>query len=271
MSDRTAVNYGLFVPRNEVKANTGGWFWHGIKCYPTESTDWFVIQDDGARHGWTHVDWSQLGYAVREKETGDKERKPWEDRTKTHGERIVAWMQHELVQGVKETKTNWSPRISEYLKPCMRDGSNIGAYLSKVGAEWCAAFRCAGELAANLPQDVPTGIGYRCSGIELEQDAKACGAWKPVESLLDGNWEPNAGDTAIFTRGSQEWQRHVSTVVSYSNGRFTAIDGNKGNKVSEMKYSSIDPDLIGFIQMPRPNDRLRITDHLLHHMFLPKQ
>lgn len=264
-----AVNYGLFVPHNECRNQGQWWFWLGIKAYTTDSPEWRALQSEADEHGHTHTDWSQACYATKEVDTGEKERSPWRDPSKSHGERIVAWMEHELAQGVRETIPNWSPRIAEYLEPCMRNGINIGKGLAKTGAEWCASFRCYGEKAAELPRDVPTGFGYRCSGIELEQDAKKAGAWVDIEKQRVGGWMPHPGDIAIFKRGTEGWQRHVSTVVRPGEKSFETIDGNKSNRVSRMSYSYSDPNLLGFCPMPRPNERMRITDHLLRRMTLP--
>lgn len=56
------INYGGFVPSFEVK--NGVWVGQGIKVYPTSSPEMMVIQPPGGKHGWNHVDYSQIGYAV---------------------------------------------------------------------------------------------------------------------------------------------------------------------------------------------------------------
>lgn len=68
-----ATNYGWHVPRKEVsdgpvpgesQARLRRPTWRGIPVYP-DSMGGYVIQPAAQAHTWDHVDYSQLGYAVR--------------------------------------------------------------------------------------------------------------------------------------------------------------------------------------------------------------
>jgi hypothetical protein len=64
-----AVNYGLHGPDEETKGS-GSYkrTWKGIAVRPDATGHGWVIQTPGAVHGYTHKDWSQLGYAIRDVE-----------------------------------------------------------------------------------------------------------------------------------------------------------------------------------------------------------
>lgn len=177
----------------------------------------------------------------------------WFDPEYTWGERCVAFAKSEMDAGVKEIPngSNNSPRIKQYLKPCMRDGKgNIGGYLANTGANWCAAFFWFCQREAQLADD-PT-YDYRCSGLESENDAKDHGAWRNKKVVLAEKWEPAEGDCVIIKRGTQGWQRHVCRFVRRIDNRFfQTIGGNEGNTI-QLTTRRFDNDaLLGFIELPR--------------------
>lgn len=201
----------------------------------------------------------------------------------THGQRCIVWsMVHELVTE-DPPGSNRGPEISEWLRPCQRDQrSSLGEVLAKHGANWCAAFACAADRAARIEGDPPPVHGYRASGIEMENDAKAVGAWRDASMVLDGSWEPAEGDVVIWQSGDgsvgQAWRRHVARFVMReqkwgcsvteevldgvaerernldvtAGGTFVAVGGNEGNRVNvEGGRHFNSPLLLGFIELPR--------------------
>jgi hypothetical protein len=178
----------------------------------------------------------------------------------THGQRCVVWsMVHEMV-AEDPPGSNRGPEISEWLRPCQRDGygPEFGEHLAKHGANWCAGMACAADRAARYDGDPPPVHGYRASGIEMENDAKAVGAWRDAQLVLDGSWEPAEGDVVIWQSGDgsvgQAWRRHVARFISHGTdaGEFLAIGGNEGNRVVTSGGRPFDnPMLRGFIELPR--------------------
>lgn len=63
------TNYGWLVhaDETELNPNDGVRYWHGLKTYATTVPEGRAIQPVSAFHaGQDHVDYSQLGYAVRD-------------------------------------------------------------------------------------------------------------------------------------------------------------------------------------------------------------
>lgn len=175
----------------------------------------------------------------------------------SHGERAAAWAIARVGIAEKPPGSNRGPEVSAWLKPCQRDGygPEFGQYLAAAGANWCAAFGSAAHAETRLPEDPPTVHGYRCSGLELENDAKAAGAWRDVADALNGTWVPAAGDLAIYKSGSQAWRRHVVLVAEAEESEFRGIGGNEGNKVTDATGRRFDhPQLLGFVELPRAEE-----------------
>lgn len=195
---------------------------------------------------------------------------PWLDADYTLGERAVAFAKSEMSKGVKEDppRSNNSSRIAEYLEPCVRDGKGqIGKYLAKTGANWCAAFFwfCQKEATLIGEESYP----YRCSGLESENDAMARGAWRRTELVLDGEWEPEEGDGVILKRGTQAWQRHMCRYVRrLDQEHFETIGGNEGNTIKLTKRRFDDPQLHGFIELPRDVDSDLIYEAVPDQLYL---
>lgn len=177
------------------------------------------------------------------------------DPSMTHGERAVAWTLERVGVAENPLGSNRGPEVCAWLKPCVRDGygSEFGEYLAKVGANWCAGACCAAEAATRLSTDPPAVHAYRCSGIEMENDAKACGAWHGIDEVFAGTWEPAEGDIAILKSGNQAWRRHVTRFIERENDdTYRATGGNESNKVSVSGGRRFDdPNLLGFIELPR--------------------
>jgi hypothetical protein len=177
------------------------------------------------------------------------------DASMSHGERIAAWVLAHVGIAEKPLGSNRGPEVSAWLKPCQRDGygPEFGAYLAAAGANWCAALACAAEVATRLPDDPPAVHAYRCSGIELENDAKACGAWRDIALLLSGDWVPQPGDFAIYKSGAKAWRRHVVVAIKRTGAmQYRGGAGNEGNKVTDADGRRFDhPKLLGFVEQPR--------------------
>jgi len=186
------------------------------------------------------------------------------DPNQTHGQRAVAWALERVGVTEQPLGSNKGPEVSTWLRPCRRAGygPEFGEHLAAVGANWCAAFACAAYEAARLPTDPPAIHEYRCSGFELENDAKAVGAWRPASTVRDGSWEPAPGDHVIWKSGTEAWRRHVATYVEREDDKtFKAVGGNEGNKVNYAGGRRFDdPALLGFIELPRLGDEEGLID-----------
>jgi hypothetical protein len=158
----------------------------------------------------------------------------------TIGEQLLAWYMTELRNGVCEVPpgSNTGPRIREYHSVAMRDGRRLG--LTK--GPWCASMASYG-LSRLTP---PAWFVPRCSGYELEQDAKAAGAWRDKPSVV--------GDICILSRPGEAWQRHVCCVVDMpdDSGHFVTVGGNEGDRVKVTDRNMVDAAVRGFICLPRP-------------------
>ena len=95
-----ATNYGWHVPASEVDRSTLKW--RGIRVYPTTDPALYVIQPAAQAHSWGHVDYSQIGYAVRDLAGGgppsgpDTLPRPSPSRPGERGDRVAAWQKYIL-------------------------------------------------------------------------------------------------------------------------------------------------------------------------------
>ena len=156
------------------------------------------------------------------------------------GERLLAWYLAEQAAGVCESPpgSNSGKRIAEYHSLAIRNGKRIG--LSK--GPWCASMASFGLVQVGAPDwFVP-----RCSGYELEQDAKAAGYFAPQPA--------GVGDLCILGRGGEAWQRHVCCVVDMPDdgGQFSTVGGNEGDRVRITDRCITDAAVKGFVVLPRP-------------------
>jgi len=184
----------------------------------------------------------------------------WNDPLLTLGERALEWSKNEEANSVCEEPLGSSTgkRIREYFAPATRviKGKEVKLGLTK--GHWCAAAACASTYAVLLEgETAPTA--YRCSGYELENDAKTSGLWRPKSLALSGGWVPVPGDVCILDRGGG-WKRHVCRVVHVAGDRFTTLGGNERDRwrFSDRRYDN--DDLLGFIEFPRPYASLSASE-----------
>jgi hypothetical protein len=182
---------------------------------------------------------------------------PWRDAALTPGKRAVAWMREQQRLGVKEQPpgSNKGPEIGEWLSHCTREGqgAGFGPALARQGANWCAAFTCEAALVSRLEGDPAPVHRHRCSGVELEADAKKSGSWRPVSMIVSGVFAPEEGDICILPRGAPgSWQRHVCRFVRWLEpGKLLeTIGGNEENAIRLTRRRV--NDLIGIIELPAP-------------------
>jgi len=187
---------------------------------------------------------------------------PWRDPSLTVGQRAVLFAISEKDDGVKEEPngSNNGPRIKQYLKRCVRDSApGLGAYLAKAGGNWCAAFFWFCQHIVTFDEDGEEQYPYRCSGLEMENDAKKRGAWRPVSLVLSGEWEPAEGDGVIYKSGTKAWRRHVCRYIKRTDSdNFKTVGGNEGNTIKVTPRRFDHPKLLGFVEFPRetPTDYL---------------
>ena len=124
--------------------------------------------------------------------------------------------------------------------------------------KWCAAAACFAAQQALLPGET-LPHDYRISGIELERDLGARGAFRPLAQVLDGDFVPEVGDLVILKRGTQAWQRHVCRVVEIDVAGKTmlTIGGNEDNHWKLTRRTLASP-VIGFGEMPSIVTRMQV-------------
>ena len=174
----------------------------------------------------------------------------WHDPTLPLGARLIDWYQSEKAAGVREVPdgSNTSPRIREYLAICRRRGTEVP--LGLTAGAWCAAMASFG-----LDQVARPGEWYpppRAAGIEMEEDAKANGSWRPMAQFHSGDWVPEPGDLVICQRGTG-WERHVCAFVERVGDRIATIGGNESNivGVSLRPIAGGTEPILGFVELDR--------------------
>lgn len=178
---------------------------------------------------------------------------PWLDPNLTHGERKVVWLRAQRDAGVCEQPdgSNNGPEISTYHEATIRDGQpGFGKWLAKQGGNWCASSASAADTRTRIDSDPTEPLTPRASGLELENDAKANGTWRPSELAIRGEFRPQPGDIATMQRGKPgSWKRHVTTVVRDDPARMGCWceGGNEGNRFGEDKFYKYSA-LLGFIE-----------------------
>lgn len=182
---------------------------------------------------------------------------PWRDPSKTLGVRCLLWAQAQLDAGKREEPkgSNSGPFVIECLAPCVREG--VGK-LNLTAGNWCAAFACASEDHARLDSDAPAVHGYRCSGLELEADARKNKAWRCISEWRADRAIIDPGDVIIFDHGTaaEPWRRHVVRFRDWSSrieGRFNTIGGNEGDGIMVSPHRMDEREILGFIGLPHPD------------------
>lgn len=164
----------------------------------------------------------------------------------------------ELAANVRELPpgSNTSPRIREYLAPCIRDGRRLGL----ATAPWCAAFaswcvwgydreRAAQWAPGTAASAQLPSVGYRASVAELCRDARAAGAWREVAPGLP---RPQPGDLLVMRRDGQDPRvggiGHVEVVEDVSGPSTWTVGGNVGDRVSRQQRGPAD-GVVGWIDI----------------------
>lgn len=171
---------------------------------------------------------------------------------KTLGSAILAASLAELAELAQSGGRPSAERIAAYFAPCERNGKPLGLR----AGNWCAAGACfaaarvvgsADLEAAGLPHR------YRASGLELEQDAKRLGAWRPIDDVRAGRYLPAPGDLLILSRGAESWQRHVARVESFDGVTLRTLDANgPGAAWARVARPAAAAGLLGVIAYPTP-------------------
>lgn len=141
-------------------------------------------------------------------------------------------------------------RIAAYFAPCERGGKPLG--LSS--GNWCAAGACFVAMqAVKTDQLEKAGLPhrYRAAGLELAEDAKRLGAWRPIADVRAGRAALAPGDLLILSRGTESWQRHVARVESFDGSRVVTLDANgPGGGWARVTRELALPSLLGAIAYP---------------------
>lgn len=270
------VNYGWHVEPADVVAGK----WRGIPVKPSHTGQSYVIQGGrSAPHGWTHVDYSQVGYCVRLESGVDPEPPstkrntprsmrvvPWHHgvdlRELTIGMRCIMWLGFQSGLNIRESPgVQHDKTIVGYSKHCRRGGMFLG--LDRYGDQvwdggyplplyrdedpWCAAITSASLLASLLPgaDEVPPH-GLRVSVRELCEDARR------VNTLRPPSYQPVPGDLAIEARANEDPTKggkgHVRCVVQVDGDRYLGIGGNESNRIQIAWHPLRKPSLRAWIR-----------------------
>ena len=121
--------------------------------------------------------------------------------------------------------------------------TKYGAFFDEPKMDWCAAFIvwCADQ--AGIPTSV---IPKNASSTGLKNFYNQRGLYH-VSQGHGGSYTPKPGDIAIVSRTSDPNNiTHVGLVAWYSDGRIGTVEGNYGDKVAEVTYTSSATKIVGF-------------------------
>lgn len=175
------------------------------------------------------------------------------------GDLVLDVALEELLAGVREVPpgSNAGGRISSlYLRNCERDGHP----LSLPSGDWCAGFAtwCVLEATRRVSGPVEPPVRRRVAVRECAADGLATGAWRPKAS----GYVPRPGDLVIMARIPGEsplrgGRGHVGIFEAPrpDGATFTTIDGNAGVEIARGVRRFDDPNVLGFVAMPRPELR----------------
>ena len=185
---------------------------------------------------------------------------PWQDPTKSLGERALYFSLSEKTKNVKEVPngSNTSPEIKEYFKHATRIVKGQEKKLGLSAGNWCAVSSCYATKQALL-KDEKMPHGYRAGVVELIQDSMKLGNWKSAKDIRDKKYIMQRGDLAIFDRSvpgkpNTSWWRHVArveTVVQKDNKTFRTLGGNEKNCYQFTERDITTKKFIGCIAYPQ--------------------
>jgi hypothetical protein len=163
------------------------------------------------------------------------------------GERCLAWCLDELANQERPS----AQRIAEYHGVAVRGGKPLGI---KTGNH-CASAQSLAMVECLVVDDVKPHEP-RAAAIELQNDAKARGRWRPIADVRAGKWLPSPGDLAIYDRSAPgaTWQRHVDRVIRVDGQLYENIGANETNAGAWKREWTpfTHPKLLGFIEYPAP-------------------
>lgn len=186
----------------------------------------------------------------------------WSNMSLSLGERCVLFAENELKSGVKEDapKSYTSKRIREYFSICTRlkNGKEVPINLTK--GNWCAA-SASFCLYSCLLNGETKPHGFRVGVVEIVEDLKASGLYRPIKEVLNKTYSPKIGDVIIFDRSnpndpSTAWFRHIGRVYDLNLNSFDCISGNSGGKWAITKHKYTQSNLLGFGQYPLHNEAI---------------
>jgi hypothetical protein len=272
MAPNKAVLYGWHVPLSA--ADEGGKSWRGIKLHPAGpgAAGCGVIQPIPASvfHNMQHKDYSMTGVFMRVKPadiglvvpdfvprrvpgvaiTTTDAYVPWKDGKKPYVERVIELSLAEVARGGLETLgVNAGPRIVEYMAGVTRLVKGKEKKLGITSGNWCASGACFAAHESLVGSELPPHP-YRCSGIELERDAKAMGIWG-----AKGDYRPQRGDLRIMLRGKDgSWERHVCRELHVDSGSSVTVGANEGDRWRITDRAFDDGKTLGWVKYPGPRE-----------------
>jgi hypothetical protein len=185
---------------------------------------------------------------------------PWQDPTKSLGERALYFSLSEKAKNVREQPdgSNGGPEIKEYFKNVTRNIKGKETKLGLTSGNWCSVSACF-AMEKSLLKDEKMPHGYRAGVVELIQDSMKLGSWKSAEDIRNKKYTMQKGDLAIFDRSvpgksNTSWWRHVARVETETreDGKsFRTLGGNEKNCYQLTERDITSSKFIGCVAYPQ--------------------
>lgn len=142
-----------------------------------------------------------------------------------------------LGQGETPARSNAGPFVARCLAGAVRGGRKVGLR----SGNWCAAFVGLCDSEAGVSRT------WRCAVHELVTDARAAGTWRDIAE----GYEPAPGDLVVYRRDGQDPRRgglgHVGYVAGSEGGVLLSVEGNKGDRVADVRTLLPEPAIVGWV------------------------
>lgn len=180
----------------------------------------------------------------------------------TLGELALRLSLAEVAAGVREDPPGSDRVPVKYWAGCTRTVGKAEVLLKLDRGPWCAGgfqwstYEAARQLGLLDGEDQalawlagPVPHGRRVSVLEIQNDMKARGLFRPAAVVRSGAWKPGEGDAVFLDRpgGPGAGWGHVRRFVEdLGDGKFRAVGANEGDRWTVGEYRYDDPLLRGF-------------------------
>ena len=192
----------------------------------------------------------------------DRVEAPAPEPTPTLGELALRLSLAEVAAGAREDPPGSDRTDPKYWAGCTRTVGKTEVILKLDRGPWCAGgfqwatYEAARQLGLLDGKDQalawlagPVPHGRRVSVLELQNDMKARGLFRPASVVRSESWKPRPGDAVFLDRPggpSAGWGHVRRFVEDLGDGKFRAIGANEGDRWGVGEYRYDDPLLRGF-------------------------